>query len=107
MPILEEKHWMFVGFDEDSCYMYLDKNQISLTSDYLNVTTICIPVKKSRMFILAEATLKHIGKNPDTLEYIESFMRFDINKNNCTVYEYKFKDKQKQTIFAQTIAVIT
>ncbi len=105
MPILEEKHWMFVGFDEDSCYMYLDKNQISLTSDYLNVTTICIPVKKSRMFILAEATLKHIGENPDTLEYIESFMRFDIDKNNCTVYEYNFKDKQKQTIFAQTIAV--
>lgn len=105
MPILEEKHWMFVGFDEDSCYVYLDKNQISLTSDYLNVTTICIPVKKSRMFILAEETLKHIGKNPDTLEYIESFMRFNIDKNNCTVYEYNFKDKRKQTIFAQTIAV--
>jgi tetratricopeptide (TPR) repeat protein len=94
-----------VCFDEDSNYIYLDKNQTSYTSNGINVTTICFPVKKSRAFVCAETTLKNIGQSPDTLEYIEQSIKFDTSKNLCATYEFiTYKDKYEQTILKQKIA---
>jgi hypothetical protein len=103
MHTLEEKHWMFIGFDEDSSYIYLDKNQISYILNNLNVTVICIPAKNSKTSIRAEAALKLV-KSPDTLWYIELLMQFDTNQNICMVCEIIYKNKQGQVIYRPRVS---